>query len=87
MSNREPICGTGIETVCSPRRVKHPVPELQKAIERLAAELRAVYRDLHQAEWIAQRLLAGDERIREAVQSGELAELMDGPSEDAELVE
>ncbi len=65
--------------VCSPRRVRHPNPALRAAIDRIAGHLRKDYPHLQQAEWIAQRLLAGDTRIRQAVESGELAELVDSP--------
>ena len=62
--------------VCSPRKVRHPDPALRSAIDRVAARLRLQYPDLMQAEWIAERLLAGDDRVRKAVISGELATLV-----------
>jgi len=58
----------------NPLRPKHP-PELNAAIEELAATIREVAPGIPNAPWIAYRLLDGDHRIRQALLSGELATL------------
>lgn len=57
-----------------PLRPKRP-PELEEAIEELAPMIEQIAPGLPNARWIAFRLLDGDHRIREALLSGELAEL------------
>ncbi len=57
------------------RRLAGGSPALERAVERVAGEVTAVYPQVPNAEWVALRLLDGDRRIGEAVASGELAEL------------
>ena len=57
------------------RRLTGGTPALQRAVERVAGEIRAVYPQMPNAPWLALRLLDGDRRISEAVASGELADL------------
>jgi len=57
-----------------PVRSQRP-PEVEAAVNELAADLRQQVPDLAHAEWIAYRLLDGDHRIRQALASGELAQL------------
>lgn len=64
--------------VCDPRPVRHPVPALRQAVDQVARRLREAWPDLMHAEWIAQRLLAGDDRIRTAVATGRLGDLAEG---------
>jgi ferrous iron transport protein B len=59
----------------NPRRIGGSVPELQRAAGRLAEEIERVYPELPNTEWLALRLLDGDEHIVEAVRKGELAAL------------
>jgi ferrous iron transport protein B len=63
--------------VSRPKHVDHPSPAVRKAIDHIASRLRAEHPELPSAEWIAQRLLEGDTRIRQAVETGELAILKD----------
>jgi ferrous iron transport protein B len=58
-----------------PLRPQHP-EEVQQAIDSLAAKLEQAVPGLPNAPWIAWRLLAGDHRIRQALLSGELAQLV-----------
>jgi ferrous iron transport protein B len=51
-------------------------PELQKAIDELLPFINDAVPGLHNAPWIAYRLLDGDHRMRQALLSGELAELV-----------
>lgn len=50
-------------------------PEIGKAIDEITPYVKRVAGDLPNTRWIAMRLLEGDNRIREALESGELASL------------
>jgi ferrous iron transport protein B len=63
------------EIVCRPSRLDYSVPGLKPALDRILSMLKSTYPDLRHAEWIAWRLLEGDERVRQAVESGELMDL------------
>lgn len=63
------------EVACRPRRLDFRVPGLRPALDRVLALLERTYPGLPHAEWIAWRLLEGDERVRAAVASGELSAL------------
>lgn len=58
-----------------PLRAMNDVPGLSPAISEVAAHLQKLFPGLHQSEWIAWRLLEGDETIRDAVASGEIRSL------------
>ncbi|MBK9140378.1 MAG: 50S ribosome-binding GTPase [Verrucomicrobia bacterium] len=60
---------------CRPRRLEHEPAPLRAALGELVERLRAIYPDLPSPRWVAMRLLAGDERIREALRTGELETL------------
>ena len=64
---------------CRPARIERWSPELRDAVTQLAAGLRQIFPGLPNAQWVAMRLLDGDERIAQAVQSGELATLTQQP--------
>ncbi|MDH3254725.1 MAG: ferrous iron transport protein B [Acidobacteriota bacterium] len=66
------------ETVCKPYRVGGRSPALKKAVGQLSKEIRSLYPDLSNDQWVALRLLDGDPKIVEAVESGALGELQDG---------
>jgi ferrous iron transport protein B len=59
------------ELKCKPHRIKNVPKNIQNAIEKLSAEIEAAYPTVANSRWIALRLLDGDERIIEAVKSGE----------------
>jgi ferrous iron transport protein B len=65
---------------CRPRRLEQQPAPLRAALSDLVGRLRAVYPDLPSPRWVAMRLLAGDERIREALRAGELQSLRRTPS-------
>ncbi|MFQ5854720.1 MAG: FeoB small GTPase domain-containing protein [Anaerolineae bacterium] len=52
--------------------------EFQRAVAELVSMIEQVYPGLPNARWIAMRLLDGDQRVREAMQTGELAKLAAG---------
>ena len=76
----EVIEGTAIT---KPVRPKRP-PEVEDAIRELAPLIEAAAPGLPNARWIAYRLLDGDHRIQEALQSGELARLARAQTEPTE---
>lgn len=51
-------------------------PELAKALNVLQKDLESLYPGLPNARWLALRLLDGDERVIEALESGELEDLV-----------
>ena len=63
------------ECVCSPRRVRGISGSLEKAVAELTAEVERLFPGLHNARWVALRLLEGDERMVRAVRSRELSTL------------
>jgi len=63
-------------TVCRPRRLETPPPELKEAIGRVTGEIEAAFPGLPNPRWVALRMLDGDERILEAVRQGDLADLI-----------
>jgi ferrous iron transport protein B len=62
-------------TLCRPRRLETPPPELKEAIARVTGEIEAAFPRLPNPRWVALRMLDGDERILEAVRQGDLADL------------
>jgi ferrous iron transport protein B len=59
------------------RRVGGQSSSLEGAVRLLTAEIVKTYPGLPNAQWVALRLLDGDERIAEAFRSGELGELQE----------
>ena len=62
-------------TTCSPRRLNYDIPTVQESIEELVTALSEAFPDMPHKEWVALRLLEGDQRIAEAVASGEIGML------------
>jgi Fe2+ transport system protein B len=63
------------ETVCRPHRLQNEPPALKQALAALVEQIEAVYPGLPNTRWVALRLLDGDERIQQAVRTGELRDL------------
>lgn len=63
------------ETVCKPYRVKTGSSAIKNAIDELSAQIEVAFPTVPNARWVALRLLDGDQRIAEAVKSGELGNL------------
>jgi small GTP-binding protein len=59
-----------------PNRIQIGDVRLGQAVGRLAEELAAAFPGLPSARWVALRLLDGDARITQAVQTGELLDLV-----------
>jgi ferrous iron transport protein B len=65
------------EFVCRPRRVGREVPHVSRAVATLAGQVESAFPGLPNVDWIALRLLDGDERIADAIREGELGDLHD----------
>ena len=63
------------KTVCKPHRIRVDSPAVEKAVKELSSMLQDVYPGLPNSRWLALRLIDGDQRLMEAIQSGELGEL------------
>lgn len=61
--------------VCKPHQIKNHNAKLEAAVARLATSVEQQFPGISNARWVALRLLEGDARIVEAVETGELAEL------------
>jgi len=61
--------------VCKPHRISSQKGPVRAVMERLVSALRARYPSLPNARWVALRLLDGDERIAQALRTGELDDL------------
>lgn len=60
---------------CKPPKIKSHSKKLNKAIESLAAKILEIYPGLPNVNWVAIRMLEGDNSIIEAVRSGEIGNL------------
>lgn len=58
--------------VCKPHRIKNVPDNINKAVKKLSSELKKQFPGIPNSRWIAFRLLEGDKRIVEALESGEL---------------
>ncbi|MEZ4914723.1 MAG: FeoB small GTPase domain-containing protein [Chitinophagales bacterium] len=61
--------------VCKPRKIKSNSPKLNHAIEKIAAMLNKEFPGLPHVNWVALRLLEGDNSIIEAIKSGDLGNI------------
>ena len=72
-------------TVCRPHRIKSESPAVRDAVGQLSAQIKALYPALPNARWLALRLLDGDQRIVQAILSGEFGSKGDnGPEDDGQ---
>ena len=61
--------------VCKPPRMQKLPVNVTHAIQKLVTKLRERFPDVENLDWVALRLLEGDESIAEAVRSGSLGKL------------
>ncbi len=66
---------TNGDSPTKPRRVEG-TPEFQQAVSELVPMIESLAPGVPNARWLAIRLLDGDARVQQALQSGELAELV-----------
>lgn len=64
------------EFVCKPHRLKSEPKALKQALGKLTGMIQTQFPGLTNARWVALRLLEGDQRIIDAVKTGELGTLM-----------
>lgn len=60
---------------CKPRRTKNQPANLKHAISVVAEKINGVFPDLPNVNWVALRLLEGDQSIIDAIHSGDLGSL------------
>ncbi len=63
--------------VCKPHRKRSHTPQLKHAIETLSKKLTDSYPGLPNADWVALRLIEGDQSIMEALHNGILEDLVE----------
>ena len=61
--------------VCKPHRIKPESAAIKNAINELSAQIEAAFPNVPNARWVALRLLDGDQRLADAIRSGELGNL------------
>ncbi|MCF8240453.1 MAG: 50S ribosome-binding GTPase [Melioribacteraceae bacterium] len=61
--------------ICKPHRITAKNKEMSKAVNRLSAEIAKEYPNLPNARWVAMRLLEGDQKIIDAIKSGDLGNI------------
>jgi ferrous iron transport protein B len=71
--------------VCKPHRMSSDSRYIKKAVELLTEKVLELFPELPNARWVALRLLEGDQRIIDAVKSGELGQLKQNNSPDVTL--
>jgi len=64
------------EFVCKPHHLKSESKELKHALSKLASMIETQFPGLTNARWVALRLLEGDQRIIDAIKTGELGSLI-----------
>ena len=69
---------TSGKVVGKPYHVKYQSPALKRAVSKLSGQIQSTFPDLPNPNWVALRLLDGDERIAEALRKGELGNLTYG---------
>ncbi len=65
--------------ICKPRRIKSGSRQLNHALKFLVEKIEARFPGLHNARWVALRLLEGDQSLINAVNSGDLQSLIQMP--------
>lgn len=66
--------------ICRPHKIKSRSSKLNHAIETIVTQLEQEFPNLPNKNWVALRLLEGDNSIVEAVRSGELGDINAGES-------
>jgi ferrous iron transport protein B len=61
--------------VCKPHRIKTNLKELNYAVEKLSKKILEEFPGVPNSEWVALRLLEGDQSIIEAVRNGDLGKI------------
>jgi ferrous iron transport protein B len=64
------------QAIAKPYHVNYNHPNLDRAVSQLVDQIERTFPQVPNARWVALRLLDGDERIIQAVEEGELGELV-----------
>jgi ferrous iron transport protein B len=64
------------EFVCKPHRIKSESKEVKQALGKLTSMIENQFPGLTNARWVALRLLEGDQRLIDAIKTGELGNLI-----------
>ena len=70
--------------ICKPHRVASIPATVLGIVEKMTARVTATISGLPNARWVALRLLEGDQRMIDAVSSGELLDLLERPREEGD---
>lgn len=62
--------------ICKPHRVTGSAKGLSKAVDELSEKIKEQFPQLPNAKWIALRLLEGDQKIIDAIRSGEISAIV-----------
>jgi len=68
------------EYICKPYRVKGYTKKIKKSIDELTEKVMKLFPALPNARWVAIRLLEGDQTIIDAINSGEIGQIVVSPS-------
>lgn len=71
--------------ICKPHRMTSDSRQIKKSVDVLTEKVLEIFPGLPNARWVALRLLEGDQRIIDAVKSGELGELHQGNNSEVNL--
>lgn len=63
------------EYICKPHRMSNEIKNVSAAVNNLIKTISSLFPELPNARWIALRLLEGDQKIIDAVRSGEIGSL------------
>jgi len=61
--------------ICKPHRISSGSKELKRGVEKIQAQIEKEFPGIPNSRWVALRLLEGDQKIIDAVRSGELGTL------------
>lgn len=73
--------------ICKPRRITGSAKGLSKAVGDLAEKIKEQFPQLPNAKWIALRLLEGDQKIIDAIRSGEISTIVNRNNVEQKLEE
>lgn len=61
--------------ICKPRRISSEIKNVSSAVDEIQKSINEIHPELPNTRWIALRLLEGDQRVIEAIRSGEIGSL------------
>jgi ferrous iron transport protein B len=72
--------------ICKPHRISGTSKGLTKAVENLTEKIKVQFPDLPNSRWVALRLLEGDQKIIDAIRSGDISTIVNRNSYTENLV-